>query len=76
MENQVGFGYMMPNGKTLYIFSNRPLTEEEKSVPIDEEIEGVHYFIKWGNNQFFFIFSSVHIAMGVAMGIQWGSNNA
>ncbi len=76
MENQVGFGFTMPNNETLYILSSRALTDEEKELGVEEKIEGLDYFIKWGKKQLFLSFSTKSEAMGVAFGVQWGANNA
>lgn len=75
MENQIGFGYTMPDGKVLYILSNRPLTDDEQELDVFQKIEGVHYFIKWGNKQMFLSFSTQSEAIGIALGVQWGANN-
>lgn len=76
MENQVGFAFAMPNNQDLYIYTNRPLTENEENIHYGEEIKGVLYFIKWGKKEFILSFRNQLQAHAAAYGIQWGAYNA
>lgn len=75
MENQVGFGYRMPNGSLLYIVSSRPLEDDEGDDSF-EIIKGLRYEIHWDKKIFPFHFPTQAEAMLSAVSIQWGAVNA
>jgi len=76
IENQIGFSYKLPNNKSLYIVSSRPLTEEEQDVGHDEKIFGVCYLLCIGKEICGVSFSTQSQAMCAAVGAQWGAYNA
>jgi len=76
MENQIGFAYKMPNCKLLYIVSSRVLTEEERDIDYNEEIDGVCYLLCFEKKICRVSFSNKKKAMIAAIGAQWGAYNA
>lgn len=75
MENQVGFGYLMPDGNSLYIVSSREIGEDEDYIYTEFDDDDLHFKIVWDKKICPFRFNSQIKAMCAAIAAQWGANN-
>lgn len=61
--------FKMPNGQDLTVECNEPDIDAE----IDQEVEGVIYYLKWGKQRMRFTCKTRAHAYALALGAQWGA---
>lgn len=69
---KVGFGYIMPRGQMLEIRCNTDTRDLD--IELDEQIEGILYYIFWEKEPLHWSFNTEMQAMMMALGCQYGAN--